>query len=385
MNAQRHDHDFSENDDLFYNEMETNDDMNTLAIEQILKDGNEPLVVDRERMKSRLRKKEKRRKRRPADKNRVIGQQRKIVNLPASKPNIRTIDGEERLCFKYNTRISDSALGQMPRSELDENEFCVRFDLDSIDLSKLSDTFKQDNCIYPRANVPHDLYCGNRWEYETECNKLAWQFVALNPVLLYGKKGLIQRAVDSYRNINKNFRGRKVSRQDHDINGFVEKRSASSMPLTTSVTWTVRGVTKKCKIRIDIDGVDYLKIDDEFKEKYSVFPDFFDQNSFGLDHWESNNPDNVIAVKLAHANVDNTQFWNAIKATDKNIILKKAVAAYKMKIENPDSDDDGEDSENRTFDLSEEVNNVLDKVYEDGDELLNKFGDSDSTRGGLKE
>ena len=135
---------------------------------------------------------------------------RKTVNLPASQPYIKLIDGEERLCFKYNTKVSESAMNVMPKADLEDNEFYVRFDIKSVDITKLNEKFKADKCVYPRANIPYEMYTGNRWNFETEFNRLGWQFVSLNPVLLYGKKGLIQRTVDSYRNINKTSKGRMI-------------------------------------------------------------------------------------------------------------------------------------------------------------------------------
>lgn len=285
---------------------------------------------------------------------------RKNVNFPASLPYIRIVDGEERLCFKYNTKISENALSQMPRTELDDNEFCVRFDLDSVDIAKLNDKFKNDNCVYPRANCDLDEYKGNRWDYETECNRLAWQFVSLNPVLLYGKKGLIQRAVDSYRNIYKD--SKRKYKQDKIVNGVLQRRHSELTPTTVNIYWTVKGNVRKCRVRVDIDVVNYEKIDAEFKTKYSVFPDEFDDKCFGLEHWESNNPDNELAVKIAYVNVENTAFWNAVKANDKILLLRKAVEAYKAL--------DEYESESEKNDFGDIVSSTMERVYSDHDDFL---------------
>lgn len=286
--------------------------------------------IDDYRTGSSRKKRDKRKKKRSGDEVRKIVN-RKIVNLPASQPYIKLVDGEERLCFKYNTKMSESALNAMPKAELEENEFCVRFDLDSVDISKLNEKFKADNCVYPRANIPYELYTGNRWNYETECNRLAWQFVSLNPVLLYGKKGLIQRAVDSFRKINKSNKGQKFYK-DETFYGDIERRK-HSFPSVSSVviSWTSRGSTKRCKIQVCVENVDYSKIADEFKVKYSVLDDKFDETSFGLEKWDSKNEDNELAVKIAYLNVENTSFLNAIKAVGVYSILKKAVEAYKSK------------------------------------------------------
>ncbi|KAI5133890.1 hypothetical protein NEAUS06_0794, partial [Nematocida ausubeli] len=102
-------------------------------------------------------------------------------------------------------------------------------------------------------------------------------------------------------------------------------------PSAVSITWIQKGITKRCKVRIDIETIDYDKIDSDFKLKYSVFSGEFDDQSFGLGKWENMNEDNVLAVKLAFLNVDNTAFWNAVKATDKVTMLRKAVESYKTK------------------------------------------------------
>ncbi|RAL64911.1 hypothetical protein DID88_001504 [Monilinia fructigena] len=52
-----------------------------------------------------------------------------------------------------------------------------------------------------------------QWVYETECNTVGWALAELNPCLR-GKRGLIQRAVDSWRNSNQDprLRSRRVRR-----------------------------------------------------------------------------------------------------------------------------------------------------------------------------
>lgn len=300
------------------------------------------------------RKKRDKKKRRGEEVRKIVN--RKVVNLPASEAYVKLIDGEERMCFKYNTKVSESALNTMPKAELDENEFCVRFDLDSVDISKLNEKFKADNCVYPRANIPYEMYTGNRWSYETECNRLAWQFVSLNPVLLYGKKGLIQRAVDSFRKISKTTKGQKFYKEE-TFYGDIEKRKHLSPAVSSVViSWASRGTTKKCKVQVGVDNLDYSKISDEFKAKYSVLDDQFDENSFGLEYWESKNEDNEIAVKIAFLNVENTSFLNAVKAVGLYTVLKRAVEAYKQKKDEVVAG--SEDAE-----AMDVVNDVLDKAF----------------------
>lgn len=92
-------------------------------------------------------------------------------------------------------------------------EYTIRCDVESVNVDSLSLDFKTENCVYPRACCAKDQYRGNRLVYETECNTVGWALAELNPCLR-GKRGLIQRAVDSWRNSNQDpkLRSRRVRR-----------------------------------------------------------------------------------------------------------------------------------------------------------------------------
>lgn len=92
--------------------------------------------------------------------------------------------------------------------------YTIRCDVESVETNTLSNEFKTDNCVYPRATVAKEQYKGNRHSYETDCNQVGWALAQLNPCLR-GKRGLIQRAVDSWRNSNQDpkMRSRRVRRQ----------------------------------------------------------------------------------------------------------------------------------------------------------------------------
>ncbi|KAL3468978.1 hypothetical protein BJX99DRAFT_265635 [Aspergillus californicus] len=92
-------------------------------------------------------------------------------------------------------------------------EYTIRCDVESVNVDNLSQEFKTENCVYPRACCNKDQYRGNRLVYETECNAVGWALAELNPALR-GKRGLIQRAVDSWRNSNQDprLRSRRVRR-----------------------------------------------------------------------------------------------------------------------------------------------------------------------------
>ncbi|KAJ5948804.1 hypothetical protein N7454_002111 [Penicillium verhagenii] len=110
-------------------------------------------------------------------------------------------------------------------------EYTIRCDVESVNVDSLSQDFKTENCVYPRACCNKDQYRGNRLVYETECNAVGWALAELNPALR-GKRGLIQRAVDSWRNSNQDprLRSRRVRRQ-HKMN-----RRQSVQPATPHMT-----------------------------------------------------------------------------------------------------------------------------------------------------
>lgn len=134
-----------------------------------------------------------------------------VVSLTAHEPIARIIDGVEHITFLYS------------RDRL-VKEYTVRTDVETVNLQDISSDFRAQNAIYPRANVTRQEYDGNRWEYETSCNKLGWELCWLNQEQLCGRRGLIQRAVDSYRNRHAEMRSRRVTRQEKVANGTLRKR-----------------------------------------------------------------------------------------------------------------------------------------------------------------
>ena len=92
-------------------------------------------------------------------------------------------------------------------------EYTIRCDVESVNTDNLASEFRSDNCVYPRACCNKDTYKGNRLQYENDCNTVGWALAELNPCLR-GKRGLIQRAVDSWRNSNQDprLRSRRVRR-----------------------------------------------------------------------------------------------------------------------------------------------------------------------------
>ncbi|KAG6990719.1 hypothetical protein FocnCong_v020133 [Fusarium oxysporum f. sp. conglutinans] len=101
---------------------------------------------------------------------------------------------------------------QHPR-ERGQEQYTICCDIKSVNSDELSPEFKQENCIYPRTCCPKSQYKGNRWVYETNCNRVGWALAKLNPDL-QGRRGLIQQAVNSWHNSNVNpkLRSRKARR-----------------------------------------------------------------------------------------------------------------------------------------------------------------------------
>lgn len=139
--------------------------------------------------------------------------------IPATTPLVVRQDGNgvQWIAFEYS------------RDRV-KMEYTIRCDVESVNTDELPQEFKQENCVYPRACCAKDQYRGNRLIYETDCNRVGWALAQLNPSLR-GKRGLIQRAVDSWRNSNQDprLRSRRVRRMAK-VNG----RGKSSTPNQTA-------------------------------------------------------------------------------------------------------------------------------------------------------
>lgn len=139
--------------------------------------------------------------------------------IPATTPLVVRQDGNgvQWIAFEYS------------RDRV-KMEYTIRCDVESVDTDTLQQEFKQENCVYPRACCHKDQYRGNRLMYETDCNRVGWALAQLNPSLR-GKRGLIQRAVDSWRNSNQDprLRSRRVRRM-----AKTNARGKSSTPNQTA-------------------------------------------------------------------------------------------------------------------------------------------------------
>ncbi|KAJ2155994.1 hypothetical protein GGF46_005477 [Coemansia sp. RSA 552] len=111
------------------------------------------------------------------------------------------VEGTPILSFMYAQK------GELRRHQ-------IRVDIERAPLVAIPPSFQQNNCVYPRANCAKSTYAGNRWSYETECNRLGWRLAFLNQELLTGRRGLLQTAVNNYRSMVAGRKSRRVTRME---------------------------------------------------------------------------------------------------------------------------------------------------------------------------
>ncbi|KAF9432029.1 hypothetical protein BGZ76_011393 [Entomortierella beljakovae] len=135
------------------------------------------------------------------------------VTIP---PSIQIIDLIPWLKFQYKTRNEKKII-------------TIRADVDSINnLQTIPLDFREANCLYPSADGPEHLYNGTRRNYECECNEQGWKLAYLNPVILCGKRGLLQQAVVNFRNATteqKSRRAKRREKKDKEQRHFCENNS----------------------------------------------------------------------------------------------------------------------------------------------------------------
>ncbi|GAA5809325.1 hypothetical protein MFLAVUS_002732 [Mucor flavus] len=223
--------------------------------------------------------------------------------------------------------------------------YSIRTDLLQVDTALIDDKFKSENCVYPRANLPKEEYHGNRWAYETECNLLGWKLAWLNKEEIAGKRGLIQRAVDSYRNRYPSMRSRRVARQEKLLNGTLRKRKhregddqeemASSLtgvtiqsahhPKTIAIEDTINN--QRFRIKINVESVDLEEINIEFRKANCPYPRVMNMAqppaTVNNTRWLEETMCNELAWKLA--------WLNPRHLAGKKNMLQRALDIYRSK------------------------------------------------------
>lgn len=224
--------------------------------------------------------------------------------------------------------------------------YSIRTDLLQVDTSLIDDKFKSENCVYPRANLPKEEYHGNRWAYETECNVLGWKLAWLNKEEIAGKRGLIQRAVDSYRNRYPSMRSRRVARQEKLMNGTLRKRKhREGEDATEDMSSSLTGVTiqsahhpktiaiedtvnnQRFRIKINVESVDLEEINIEFRKANCPYPRVMNivqpPASVNNTRWLEETMCNELAWKLA--------WLNPRHLAGKKNMLQRALDIYRSK------------------------------------------------------
>ncbi|GAN04451.1 ribosomal protein L24E [Mucor ambiguus] len=222
--------------------------------------------------------------------------------------------------------------------------YSIRTDLPQIDIAVIDDKFKSENCVYPRANLPKEEYHGNRWAYETECNVLGWKLAWLNKDEIAGKRGLIQRAVDSYRNRYPSMRSRRVARQEKLMNGTLRKRKhrEGDAENDQDMSSSLSGVTiqsahhpktiaiedannQRFRIKINVESVDLEEINIEFRKANCPYPRVMNiaQTNPPSSRWLEETMCNELAWKLA--------WLNPRHLAGKKNMLQRALDIYRSK------------------------------------------------------
>lgn len=219
--------------------------------------------------------------------------------------------------------------------------YSIRTDLQEVDLEVIDDKFKNENCVYPRANLPKEEYHGNRWAYETECNVLGWKLAWLNKEEIAGKRGLIQRAVDSYRNRYPSMRSRRVARQEKLLNGTLRKRKqregeesadvttdhisiqSTHHPKTIAIEDTVNH--QRFRIKINVESVDLEEINIEFRKANCPYPRVMNtpKPTTNNTRWTEETMCNELAWKMA--------WLNPRHLAGKKNMLQRALDIYRSK------------------------------------------------------
>ncbi|KAI7886263.1 hypothetical protein K492DRAFT_114641, partial [Lichtheimia hyalospora FSU 10163] len=268
----------------------------------------------------------------------------KCNNASRSEPVVEIRDGIEWVSFVYShNRVV--------------KRYSIRTDIQNVSLDSLDEHFKLDNCVYPRANLPKDTYRGNRWNYETECNRLGWKLAWLNKSEIAGKRGLIQRAVDSYRNRTPSMRSRRVARQAKLLNGTLRKRKQQQpqqeSPPTPSASEAEEEEEDHCvfptslaaatvksahspktliivdethsriRIKINVDGVPLDNIPLDFRQANTVFPRAASSNHSDPQRYIEESICNELGWKLA--------WLNPRFLANKKTLLQRAMDMYRTK------------------------------------------------------
>ncbi|ORX51623.1 hypothetical protein DM01DRAFT_1337128 [Hesseltinella vesiculosa] len=220
----------------------------------------------------------------------------------AGPPAVEMRDGVEWVTFMY----SHNRVVQ---------QYAIRTDIDNICVDNIDAAFRQENCVYPRANVPRQHYQGNRWDYETQCNVLGWKLSWMNRDLA-GKRGLLQRAVDSYRNRNPTMRSRRVTRQAKLMDGTRKPRT--QRPEAASTLTMTDDSHNHFQLNMAMDQVDIKEMNESFRLTNALYPQSVTP-TITDDRSQEEHLCNILGWKLA---------WLNPKLVNNPVLLQKALDLY---------------------------------------------------------
>ncbi|KAG0023885.1 hypothetical protein BGZ81_007899 [Podila clonocystis] len=260
---------------------------------------------------------------------------------PAIEPTIEQRDSVPWMTFSYS------------RKGHTNTSYSIRIDIDQVHLTDILPDFQTRNCLYPMANGPEHAYKGVRRDYERECNVQGWQLAHLNRLVLDGERGLLQRAVNSLRNLDEGNRSRRMKRRDKVANGTLQKRAERPMMdfRTESVEMSVQAVENRDRMQespneaakagyvqgqfqplqiiVSVDQVPLDSLDFEFKKRNCVYPRSF-LDTHESPHW------NTFGIRQAEESYLNEIGWklcwlNLTLLNGNKLLLQQALDAYRRR------------------------------------------------------
>ncbi|KAJ1770812.1 hypothetical protein LPJ74_002875 [Coemansia sp. RSA 1843] len=264
----------------------------------------------------------------------------------------------------------------------------IRIDIDRAPATAIPSSFKQNNCVYPRANCTRANYRGNRWNYETECNALGWKLAFLNQEQLSARRGLLQTAVNNYRTMVAGRKSRRITRMEKaertqasgssasvGTSSSAKKRPLSldepsleraditesasdkrpkpnsapktplspapSSPLPSQASQSakcltlsayVNGKFSRIRINVDIGSMGDAAVDTRFKRDHAVFPRALDapRTRYGVllqGRWEFEHTCNELAWRLA--------WLNKTRLRGRKLLVQRCIDAYRARFAAP--------------------------------------------------
>ncbi|KAJ2082122.1 hypothetical protein H4R24_001818 [Coemansia sp. RSA 988] len=252
----------------------------------------------------------------------------------ASEPRVETgNDGTPWLSFVYAQK------GKTRRHR-------IRIDMERATLGAIPNSFRTNNCVYPRANCTRQAYGGNRWGYETECNVLGWRLAFLNQELLASRRGLLQAAVNSYRTAVAGRKSRRIARLEKStpakrpatttVASAAEKRPRTTLPSPATAQGAKSLVVslsadRRMRISVEVGTLEASAVDEAFRREHAVFPRALSagQSRYGaqIGRWAFEIVCNELAWRLA--------WLNRSRLRGRRLLIQLCLDAYRERFAAP--------------------------------------------------